>query len=345
MADLEAAEVGQESAVLIEARGKAWVLWARDDAGIVREVEVAVPTSAAAREDVAWLIVSLLDPSPTIDLGLPPRSARVRGRPPRLRAREQSPPLLPAVIPVAAAVEPLPVLVVEPDVAPAAELEPDPPPSTLLTRVVRRADAPLRVGLDLSIDYDPPRGPVLPFASLTATTEMRFRSLPTPAFELAAGVDIVSRVRVGLTVGGSVLTPVSWDPAGAAWTQAGSFDVLGFGSVGLDLRGRVRLGGAIGMRHLRYVPMAPGSVHVGEGELVPTVRVEGSYGFRLGRSLALLPTVGVQVDVLREPAATSRPSDMFPVSVRFGLKVVALRDVSFRLADLPPPPKRGRSKE
>ena len=73
MADLEPAAVGTESAVLIEDRGTTWVLWARDPTGVVREVEVDEPLTPQAREDVAWLILSLRNPSPTVELGLPPR--------------------------------------------------------------------------------------------------------------------------------------------------------------------------------------------------------------------------------------------------------------------------------
>lgn len=338
MADLEPAPVDAESAVLIEDRGATWVLWARDDAGIVREVEVGSPTSSRDREDVAWLIVSLLNPSPTIDLGLPPR--RIEPKPP---ARERRP-VVPAPAPVVEPKpepepEPEPVLVVEPVVVP----EPEPNPSELLTVTRGPQSEPLVVELEMAHDYQPHRGPVLPFASLSASTDARIGALPSPSFELAGGVDIVGRVRTGLTVGATAFTPVSWQIEQAALTLAGSVEVMGFGSVGLDPRGRVRVGGAIGVRHLRYVPIAPGTFHFGEGELVPTIRVEASYGFRIARSIAALPTVGVQVDVLDETPVSSRPDDMFPVSIRVGLRIVALRDVDFRLAPPPPPPFRNKN--
>jgi len=336
MADLEAAGVDAESAVLIEDRGSTWVLWARDDSGIVREVEVSTPTSSTDREDVAWLIVSLLNPSPTIDLGLPPRmEERPKDLPPRIPVVAPEPVTEPAPAPEPEP-ESEPILVVAPIVV--EEPEPEPRPSELLTFNRGPRVEPVLVELEMAADYEPYRGPVLPFASITASTDARLGALPSPSFELAGGVDIVGRVRTGLTIGATAPTPVSWTIEQAATTMAGSLEIMGFGSVGLDPRGRVRIGGAVGARNIRYVPIAPGSFHVGEAEFVPTLRVEAGYGFRIARSIAAMPTVAVQVDVLDDTPVSTRPADMFPVSIRVGLRIVALRDVDFHLAPPPPPP-------
>ena len=171
---------------------------------------------------------------------------------------------------------------------------------------------------------------------MTASTDVRFAALPAPAIELAGGFDVVGRVRVGVAVGATMITPVSWDLPNAEWTQAGSVDLLGFGS---DQRAHL-IGGAVGVRNIRYAPISPGSFHVGESESVPTIRLEGSYGFELARSVAVMPTLGVQVDVLRDPGSALRPADMLPVTLRIGLRVVALRDVSYRLAAQAPAPAR-----
>ena len=360
IADLEVAPVGAESPVLIEDRGETWVLWARDPSGIVREVEVATPRSPLEREDVGWLIVSLLNPSPRVDLGLPPRmsdSPRGEGAAGRTppRVPDALSPSLPAgseehlspdsgTAPVSASATVPPGDSIEP--APERALPPEVCPSDHLTEVRFGSEDPVVVVTELSTDYEPFRGPLLPFASLTATTDMRLRTLPSPAFELAVGLDIVGRVRVGLGFGGTTPAPVSWDPSQAESTSASSVEVLGFGSIAMDPRGRVRLGGALGARNIGYVPVAPGRFPRGESEWVPTVRMEGSYGFALGRSLAFLPTVGVQLDVLPLGDASIRPADLLPVSVRIGVRVVALRDVSFTLAPLPkPPPPFGASKK
>lgn len=324
MADLSLAEVGSESAVLIEDRGESWVLWARDDAGIVREVEVATPATSGDREDVAWLIVSLLSPSPTIELGLPPRRV------------ERMKPVPAAVVPVDPEV--VEVEVTEPEVLAEPEPEPEVPPSSLLTLQRPPEQEPHDVALELAHDYEPYRRRVMPFASVTASTDARIGALPAPSFQVAAGFDIVGRVRAGVSVGSTAFSPVSWDPTRVSMSLAGSVEAMGFGSVGLDARGRVRLGVAAGVRNMQYVPLAPGTFHIGSGETIPTIRVEASYGFRIARSLAAMPTLGVQVDVLDDTPVSRRPGAMFPVSIQIGLRFVALRDVDFRLAPPPPPP-------
>ena len=328
MADLSLAEVGSESAVLIEDRGESWVLWARDDAGIVREVEVATPVTSGDREDVAWLIVSLLSPSPTIDLGLPPRRV------------ERMKPVPAAVVPVEPEVVEVEVVEVEVVEVEVAEPEPEPevPPSSLLTLQRPPEQEPHEVALELAHDHEPYRRGVMPFASFTASTDARIGALPAPSFQVAAGFDIVGRVRAGVSVGSTAFSPVSWDPTRGSMSLAGSVEAMGFGSVGLDARGRVRLGVAVGVRNMQYVPLAPGTFHIGSGETIPTIRVEASYGFRIARSLAAMPTLGVQVDVLDDTPVSTRPGTMFPVSIRIGLRFVALRDVDFRLAPPPPPP-------
>jgi hypothetical protein len=324
MADLESVQVGEESPVLIEDRGDTWVLWARDDRGIVREVEVVTPTTGPDREDVAWLILSLLDSSPTIDLGLPPRAERFE---PALPAPEGEAPDAEIEAPVD---------------QPAVEAH---PPS------IHLVDAPLArpvtVHFELADGFVPFRGPVLPFASATGYTDVRFKALPAPSFELAAGIDIVGRFRAGIAVGATMLTPVAFVPDSGRSTQAASADLLGFGDVALDLRGRMRLGVALGARYLYYIPVSPTAVHSGDGEWVPTVRVEAGYAFRIGRSVAMQPTLGLQFDLLRDPATASRPAEIVPVTLRIGVRLVALRDVSFRLAPLPRPPPLpgGRKKE
>jgi hypothetical protein len=107
----------------------AWLLQVQDRSGGVHEVTVAPPTSEQEREDIVWLVVSLLHPAggandpAAMDLS---DSAEPAAPPPRVRLAKPDP--RPPASDPPPAPEPEPEPESEPEPEPAAEMEPEPEP-------------------------------------------------------------------------------------------------------------------------------------------------------------------------------------------------------------------------
>lgn len=313
LAGLEPGAATAGAHVELKDEGSRWRLRVLDSSGLLRETTVAEPSTAEAREDIAWLAASLLKPAsassrtlPTAPgLDLPPPPPRVRQPTPRSppveapalveRAPEPPEPIPePPIPPFAVAVPevepvlpptPAPIPLVRPEFAVGTGVGWRPglaPGSVTWLRIGPRLADVLLVGLEAG------------FSTRVAITSLDADHAVTDGDALL-GAWYVGRssfpLRAGVGIGGAYRSF-----SVATFEEAGVVPLLG-AELGVDLHvgNWLRIGPTAGLRYdLRAVEVAE------EGGAMQTLE---PYAFRAGLSVA----IGTQSsDPSRSPQALSR---------------------------------------
>ncbi len=120
LAGLDVGEPGAGAGALLTPGTDQWTLMVRDRAGVLHEVRVAAPTSAAQREEIAFLAASLLEPvvQPVLAPVVAPPPLPPRPRPKPVPKPKPVPPPPPVPVPVA----PAPPVAPEPEPTPRVRL-------------------------------------------------------------------------------------------------------------------------------------------------------------------------------------------------------------------------------
>lgn len=291
--------------------GTRWRLRAHDRGGAVREATVPAPTSTHAREDVAWLAASLIQPEdasprtlPAGPANLPPAPVSLPPPPP---VRVTPPPPRPSAPPVVAQVPTLPPPVEVPvapvvDVIPAA---PVPPP-------VVPAPEPIE-GL--------PRRTVHSAFEVAAGGGVAWRPglSPTPDAWLRTGVRFEQHYTVGVELGASL--PAAIEAIDDTHTETGADLLVGAWLVG-PRRVPLSVGGGAGVAWRSF--SADGTAY-GDG-LVPIVGLEAGAELAVREWLAVSPTFGLRTD-LRAIEVQVKGGDAFalsPLSLHAGLTITGI---------------------
>lgn len=299
LAGLEPGARGAGSFVELRDEGARWRLRVLDSAGLLREATVAEPTTAAAREDIAWLAASLLKPAsptsrtlptaPGLDLPPPPPPTPTRVRPPPPRP---TPVEVPTV--VERAPEPperIPDAPVPPFAIAVVEVEEEPPPAPATTPLIRPEFA-----VGTGVGWRPGLAP-------GSVTWLRIG--PRLMDVLVVGMEASFSTRVSI---------LSLDEDHAVTDGDALLGVWYAGRAPFPLRGGVGVGGA-------YRSFSVASFE--EAGVVPLLGAELGVDLHVGNWLRIGPTVGARYDLRAVEVAEEggAVTTLAPYALRAGLSV------------------------
>lgn len=303
LAGLTAGSGGAVGVVITEVGG-AWSIRVRDASGHTRETTVARPTTAGAREDVAWLVSSLVDAATvrgTAPIAAPPPAAPA----PRVSTPAPTPPPAPVVTvapppPAPAVVTPPPL----PEPVPPAPVEP--PPAVVAAEPTPAPEVSLSLGVSSAVALKPG---VAPGAAL--------------GFEL--GVVPVGALHLGVGVHGGLPATFTRLPG-----ERRLSDVTLVGVAGWHPSGRVSptvdVAGGVAWRQFgedgRLVALAP----------FPTLEVAGGLALPLRSWFVIEPAVALAVDLRGADLVVDggAPEQLSPWSTRLGVRLRSTFPVSAR---------------
>jgi len=297
--------------VVVLDEGATWRIRVRDASGQTREAVVPRPTTAGAREDVAWLMSSLVDSVSVRRTEPPPAPAAPAPRPvpapapvpvpaaPVAAVSTPAPPVEPAT--------PVPAPVPVPEPTPAPIVEPTPVVTAPATPPARAPDVSLSLGVSSAVALKPG---VAPGAAL--------------GFDL--GVVPIPALYLGLGVHGGLPATLTQLPGERRLSDVSLLGEIGWHPSAGVVSPTLDLAGGVAWRQFadngQLVALAP----------FPTVEIAGGVALPVRSWLALEPSLAVgaylrTTDLVVEGGA---PERMSPWAARLGVRLRSTFPVSSR---------------